>query len=180
MARPRKALWESADKAVYITQHRRGFLVVDTRDGRIERLRVSLDDALATAAATSAGPAREVTFFELALDYLANGTTVWNDGGETVALCADTIEDRKGRLRNHFADVGQLPLSLLPEHFIGDAVKRLRVKKRSSSLQDKVRTEAEAVMRWGVAQGLVPAGHDWVGPLRRGHPDRATRSSNWR
>jgi len=122
---------------------------------------------MATAAATSAGPAREVTFFELALDYLANGTTVWNDGGETVALCADTIEDRKGRLRNHFADVGQLPLSLLPDHFIGDAVKRLRVKKRSSSLQDKVRTEAEAVMRWGVAQGLVPAGHDWVGPLRK-------------
>lgn len=166
MPRPRKALWESSDKAVYITQHSRGFLIVDTRGTRTERFRASLHDAMEVAVATSTGPVGEITFFELALDYLANGTPVWNDGSDNVAWCVDTIEDRKARLRNHYGDVGQLPLSQLPEHFIGDAVKRLRAKKLSKSLQDKVRTEALAVMRWGAAHGHVPADHDWVGPLR--------------
>lgn len=167
MARPRKALWESPDKQIYITQHRRGFLVVDTRDGRTERLRSSLDEALKTARASSTGTPREVTFFELALDYLANGTTVWNDTQGSVALCIDTIEDRKARLRNHYADVGSLPISQLPPHFIGDSVKRLRTQGRSKSLQDKVRTEALAVMQWGASLGLVSSTHDWVGPLRK-------------
>lgn len=166
MGRRRNALWESPDTLVYIARHRRGFLVVDTRGVRTEKFRATLDDARRLADQLTVNPTDEPTFFDLALDYLENGTTVWHDGDEEVALTVNTVEDRKARLRNHFGEIGARPLSELPTHFIGDTVRRLRIAGRSKSLQDKVRTEALAVMKWGAARGLVPVDHDWVGPLR--------------
>lgn len=170
MSRPRKALWESHDRSVYVKQHADGFLVVTTGEARRESYRVRLDDAMELARSIAAAPSAgaDMTFFELALDYYAHGLPVWDRTTDQVAMSPDTLEDRKARTRNHYADVGNLPLSELPRHFIGDAVNKIRSRQggKSKSLQDKVRLEGLAIVRWGVANGLLPPGHDYVGPLR--------------
>ena len=114
MGRPRKAVWESADKAVYIKRHKGGYLVVDTRGEHRGVLRRSLDEALDIAHALEGVAPRqaEMTFFELAALYFEEGLPRW-DKSRTTALTSNVIEDRKSRVRRLYAFAGSTPLSMV-------------------------------------------------------------------
>jgi len=170
MGRPRQALWESPDKAIYIKAAKGAFVVVDTRGIRREAQRSSFAHAVKFAEQIGGAPppGAEPTFFELALDYFERGLPVWDDGSG-VALSEGTIEDRKGIIRNHYAFVGNLPLSQIPNDVLRVAVDRIRRRpdKKSKSLQDKVLGVGKAVLRYGRQTGAIPADRAFPEPIQR-------------
>lgn len=161
MPRPRNALWESTCGGVYVSQHAKGFRIVDIRYERRQMQRTTLDAALVLARSL-AGQAAEgavITFFELAVDFLKYGLTEWDDGSGQ-AISPRAKDDMTGRIRNHYGFCGNTPLSELPADVLDQAVKRAvaRPDGAGASLRSKIHNDGHRILRYGKQKGLIP--HD--------------------
>jgi integrase len=171
MGRPRtQTLWSSPDDQVYVRAKGTGFLVVDTRGTRRETFRTDLSEAIQhaqTISGTAVTAAREMTFFELAIDYFENALPIWDTAPDTVAQQPRTVEYNKSLIRTKFAKFGNTPLSQLPFDLIAQVIADVQSSDhRSKSLQDKVKGLGHRVLAYGQATGVIDGTRVFINPLR--------------